>query len=312
MNEFSDIGFTITNREEAANWGKRVYKDGQRFECEEGVYCLLADNSGAMLCAQYLRDSEGVPRFHALRPHFASKKNRSVYLTKSFARAAKDDLLCGGYYCWDDPDDRFDPGVIRGEDSSANTNESGHDTGLYSMEHPVHFLFDVPDFYRSNVFKCPKRLIIDLVAFPVKYTIYETENAFFNVHRRKGLRLAANYFLPGDVPRTGSESAAPQGLASCSMAGKITQMELRTNRLSNSAFYWLSVENCRGEFDVLLASDTVVRFPKAGNIIDGVFNLSGRILGQKRRSQKKHGEDDIFTFVSNADDENEETSERDA
>ncbi len=252
MSNLSDIGFPTPDEQAINEMIMHVLEVAKPEKVEQhGFYLVYTDSSGAEIYLQGNFDQELI----GFNPHFAGKSRRRVGLTAIIERDSS--ALDGGYHAWANPTDE-------------NVEISG--------EYP--FVFDVPDFRRSEINEFPKVEEIQLTAFASNdFQVFAGEEDYQNSQESE-LKYASKMFVPVGLfdfeSKNWDENNPPRPVGK--FAGEIIEFELKTNELSGENFYWFLVETLGGETDVVVDPKYVPAEPKNGGIVSGTFWLSGRIL----------------------------------
>jgi len=252
MSNLSDIGFPVRHEGDVNDVIMSVLGSVSEVRCPRGFYLKFSDKSGAEIYLQGNHDQELI----GFNPHFAGKSRRKVALTKAVEREASE--LDGGFHAWANPSDENDP-------------ESG--------EYP--FVFDLPDFRTVPNLDLPQTVEIQLTAFASNdFQMFADEKSYSDAQESE-LKYAAKSFVPTGLFAFDAENETvdlslvrPVG----KFAGEIKAFELKTNSLTNEAFYWFLVETLGGEIDVVSDPKWLENEPNIGGIVRGQFWLSGRIL----------------------------------
>lgn len=114
--------------------------------------------------------------------------------------------------------------------------------------------------------------VAQVCAFPKRLVCFNNEEDYLK--RREG-RLAAESFVSGDaLPGGEGENPGCEAL----LTGVVRAAARHSNELTGLPFYHLEL-SCLGlTFDVVAAPDLFLEEPCPGNVLQGVFSLSARVL----------------------------------
>ena len=257
MSNLSDIGFPVKSDKDVNDILMKVMQELTQIPCPpRGFYYLFSDESGAELFLQ-ADSSQDIIGFN---PAFWGKSRRKIGLLKGIERDTSE--LDGAFYGWSNPVDPEDPA------------EGG--------DHQI--VFDMPDFRLHEKIILPKTAEVQLTAFASNnFKIYQNE-ADLSKSRSGNANDPARSFvasalfgLAENTPDQAGDAIPPQ--AHGNISGEIKEFALRTNGFTHKTFYWFLIDTLGGEIDIVADPGLVTSEPKVGQIADGSFWVSGKILG---------------------------------
>ena len=134
-------------------------------------------------------------------------------------------------------------------------------------------LFDSPDFHLYDDVELPDIEEVQLAAFAETIDLFSDETEFSEANA-DGLPYAVKSFVPlhNITLRPGDPS-----VAYARISGRVLETRLIENQHTPNSFCWARVDTYCGEVDVVVDPDMLSRPVVAGDIVTGVFWLSGRI-----------------------------------
>ncbi len=257
MSNLSDIGFPVKSDKDVNDILMKVMLELTQIPCPpRGFYYLFSDESGAELFLQ----ADSAQDIIGFNPAFWGKSRRKIGLMKGIERDTSE--LDGAFYGWANPENAANPG------------EAG--------DHKI--VFDMPDFRLHEKINLPIIADVQLTAFASNnFWIYENEADFLKVNAgdqtvsTRSFIASGLFGLDGKIAEVAEEVIPPQ--AHGQITGEIKEFGLRTNGFTYEKFYWFLIETLGGEIDVVADPNLVKVEPKAGQIINGSFWISGKILG---------------------------------
>jgi hypothetical protein len=150
-------------------------------------------------------------------------------------------------------------------------------------------VFSLADPVEAPTFVPGAKLDVDITGFSFNAKIYADEAAYLAAQRvaqrnaKTSLSFAPNYFIPsgmffehvgGAMP---DDSKVPTPYAD--LAGTIQSASLRDNAAGKGAFWAIAIKSFDDAvFDIVLDPREVLTPPKAGQIVEGRFWLSARLV----------------------------------
>lgn len=253
MSNLSNIGFNISTEEEFQQLLEKAYRISNQIKINDGRYSVFTDASGAELFMQFNKKNE----FLGANPHFKGKSKRTVCLTATVERPESE--LDGAFHCWADPSEVNNP-----------------NSGVYP------FVFDLPDFKTIGKIDFPKNVDIQLTAFAIELTVYNSEKEYDNSQTSEP-KWAIQSFVPSGIFTSREDKDPTPPEATGMFTGVIKQFERKHNEFTNEAFYWLFVDTLGGEIDVVADLRYFEKDPVVNGIVQGVFWLSGQLINAPKR-----------------------------
>jgi len=239
---FGCIGVPVASVDELVAVAGRAAETAEGVSVGRATYYRYTDPSGAELWVQ----ADAREQFLGINPHFVGRGVLDVGLVGAMHRR-QEGVMDGAFHGWVKPDE-------------------GGDSGL----HPI--LFDSPCALTHADLTFPHRATVQVAAFPHHAQLFPSRE-LYDSGAIDAPGFAAQSFVPAGLFDASEE---PEAVAV--MTGVITEVELRTNRLTGAQFWWLLVESLGGTLDVVAAQDDFPSAPVEGGVIYGTFWLSGRLL----------------------------------
>jgi hypothetical protein len=206
----------------------------------QGKYRVWTCASGAQLWIQ--TSEEG--KLMGFTPHFQGVARARLGLVG--------EVTPKSYYAWADPEDDLDP-----------------TSGCYP------FVFESPNQADQRV-KLPSVREAQLCAFGLETNLREDKQDL-KARAEWDSAMADRSCIPcGLFEPDGTDIEPPEPRAI--YVGEVLDWARHTNSLTGIDFYWLRLETLGAELDVVLALDDLPREPKKGNLLSGVFHLTGLLL----------------------------------
>ena len=242
-----DIGFEdIDSLDKLKGFVEHIRRNGTRKETRRGNnYYLFNPNENIEVW--FFLDRAGNP---AMTPFYAGRSRQEIKIIDAIINERDSPKI----YSWVNP---------RGED--------GGDTQV---------VFEVPDFWLMDFDRLGEmdKNRAQLTAFARDVKLYEDEKVFQNskgnigkTHPGRVIQYAANYFLP-----TGTFSNPMDSFAI--FAGKVKEARQVRNDFAGGEFYYMIVNTYFGDLDLVCAKRAFERSPVPGNVIDGDFYISGKLI----------------------------------
>lgn len=245
MNDFATIGFTTDQ-----NWDINEFKKTLGLAAEkgewikalvDGYYIKLSGESGEEIWAQANPDKELIGG----HPHF-SGQSRNIFLYQTYSNEKYSPLDASIY-------SHIQPG------------DSETDYPLF---------IDCPDFFLHKQRKEGEKVVLQITAFAKKdIEVFDDYESYKEVHQN---HLAERALIPvGTFNPDGSEKIPT---AHALFIGNILEVKQVKNSFTGIEFYYLLVRTLSAEYDVVVGLDCIKKAPEVGNLITGIFWMSGRIV----------------------------------
>ncbi|GGJ44955.1 hypothetical protein [Deinococcus roseus] len=241
-NHFQAIGFPIFSQEDFIKLAQMTHQKGQQIQTTQGKYIFWNVGSGIELWGQL--DQNNV--FIGLNPHFSGRSRLSMGLTRKVTSDPQD--LDGAYYAW-----------------------AGAQTGPEDGEYPL--LFDCPDFLVHARMMLPSIHRVQVAAFAHDLKVYTNEKHYQEA-RESGPAFATESFIPSGLF---GDREQPYGM----FTGTVQYAFTITNPVTQETFHHAVVKTLGGEYDVIIHPDLLYSDLQPGNIVQGNFWLTGKILGNQ-------------------------------
>jgi len=243
FSHFDCIGFPITDEDSLIEMIELVSTKAKKLEnakYEDFEYALYRSPKGIRMYFITVGNE-----LYSLNPHFKGKTSNPISIISIDVNEAGDGLAFG----WLQPDESLTNGLAQ-------------------------IKFSCPDYFKHIRSRSPRLLNIQLSAFVEEFTIFDTEEEFYEKTRvesnGKNLNFSKNYFIPIGL----FEEDDPQPIAK--FAGTIEEIEIITNPLTEVDFYSLRVKSIV-DFDVVLPMLPDLDL-SVGKIIEGIFWMSGIVI----------------------------------
>jgi len=241
-----DIGFESINEVTRAKmFLDYIEKNGIRKPTYQGNYFLFNPNDNIELWYYLSNDRNNF----FITPYYAGKTRTEIKVINAIDREFDGPKL----YSWINP---------RADDGDAQV------------------VFEVPDFWIMDFdrLRGMSQNIVQLTAFARDVRLYENEKDFQDSKGEIGktldgktMQYASNYFIP-----TGAFSEPKDAFAR--FAGEIKETKEVQNNYSLGKFYLMIVNTFFGDLDVVCAKKAFEKNPDVGDLIDGHFYLSGKLV----------------------------------
>ena len=240
---FSTIGLPVDSQESFQALMNKIGALAQPITAVAGTYYHWRDESGAELWLQVSSDNE----FIGVNPSFAGSNQMSIGCLRQVEREDASPLD-GAIYGW------------------ANAPLEDPEMG----EHPL--VFDLPNFRVRSDFSFPQTTQVQLSGFAHDLALWPTLAAYKDQPEEQ-LKMADISCLPlGTFNPDGGEL---QSIAY--YTGHILDFAVRTNQLTDEAFYWFSLKTLGGNIDVVADRTLVEQEPKIGGILQATCWLTGTL-----------------------------------
>ena len=242
---FSSLGFPLEQRRDFLELAEQVAEVAEVLPCSRGRYLRWSGQSGIELWLQF--DSHN--RFLDIQPHFAGLSVMPLGITERYPRPT-DTSLDGAWLGWLNPHE---------DDPSHGSRE---------------VLIEASDFWLHE--QIPLRSIqgVQISAFAHELMLFDSPEELLNdvVCQKAGLPV----LIPsGRIHRDKGETEPPAAMAL--VTGFILAAHVHENELTGHTFHHLCVETEGGRVDVVADPHLVIREPRVGGVLSGLFWLSGRL-----------------------------------
>lgn len=238
MGHFTDIGFKVDTTKDLQKVSRLIRK-GQSMPATKHNYSCVNDKSGASLWFWY--SEKGI---ECLNPHFNGTTESKVFLiAKEIESKCENCIVLVG---WMSPTDNQNP-----------------ESGSYP------FGFSIPNFFTLEKIIFPQLVSVQITAFAGEIKVYKDEKDFSNNKKD----FAPCYFIP-----SGRFPVDEKRRAESNFAGKVEMVKKMRNALTRQKFYWMIVDTYGTKIDVVCDDSMINHKVVPGNIIDGTFWLSGKII----------------------------------
>lgn len=247
-NHFQAIGFPVSSQDDFFRLAQRTFEEGQHISIPQGHYVFWNVGQGIELWGQV--DQEG--HFVGLNPHFSGRSRISMGLTSKMESSRED--LDGAYYAW-----------------------AGAQSGPEDGDYPV--LFDCPDFLVHARMLLPSIHRVQMAAFAHEVQVFSDETHYHASQTQpqsqgQAIAFAAESFIPSGLF---GDQAQPYGM----LTGVVQHAFTITNPVTSQTFQHAVVKTLGGEYDVVIPPELLYAELQPGNIVQGSFWLTGRILGNQ-------------------------------
>ena len=240
------LGIGSDSQEERQDQVRRILKNSRpQSQRADSMTLRWTDSSGAELWIYV--DETGAMK--SVQPHFAGGTRITLEIQEVLERPEVSP---------------FDGGFL-------GLTQTGGTNPALGSGFPV--IFDAPDFPDVKEVFLTARHDVELAAFAVELSAYETEEAFREAHpEMKPLEIPA--FIPaGLLGMTQGEVPTAHAL----MVGRLLEGEKVTNRLTGCGFYRVLMETPAGPVVLIVEPDLLEEMPEAGSILQAGAWISGRL-----------------------------------
>ncbi|MBU5483744.1 hypothetical protein KQI86_05330 [Clostridium sp. MSJ-11] len=259
---FSSIGLNIIKKEDFSNYFNEAYENGEEISTELGTYIKWSIGNGVELWGQIDKNNRAI----GMNPHFTGKSKMRVRITDKIKRE-DDTVLDGAFYCWADP-------------------QEGESQGAYP------FVFDLPDMEIYREINTPQIVNAQITGFAHKISVYKDDEEFSN-SQEKEFKLAPEAFIPvGLFNSTEKDRNSSQAMAM--FTGHVVDRCKLRNFYTDIEFIWAKVSTLGGEFDIVVDPEILEGDICVNDVVEGTFWLSGRIIGEYNKKDKKRSLLNIF------------------
>lgn len=205
-----------------------------------GRYQVWSCSSGAQLWIK--TSQEG--KIMGFTPHFEGKARARIRLQQAVPEHS--------FYSWAGVDDESDP-------------SSGMYPFVFESPNPANLALDLPAL-----------VDVQLCAFGLESYLRQDElemknSGDWDADMAAESCIPCGLFSPDGTP---TDPPEPVGM----YVGRVLDWARHTNTLTGLDFYWVHLATLGCQLDVVLPLNALARDPKAGNLLSGVFYLTG-ILG---------------------------------
>lgn len=110
-----------------------------------------------------------------------------------------------------------------------------------------------------------------LAALAEEISIHADADAYYASQDGDGPKFAADHLVPAGM-------FGPEPRAVAMLAAKVIAVERRTNTMTSAPFYWMRVQGISEiEFDVAVQDGLPDTAPEPGNVISGMFFMTGNL-----------------------------------
>lgn len=246
-NHMTAVGFPVNSDVEFNHYVAITQFNGQAIETSAGVYRRLVAGAGVELWLE--EDGQGSAT--QMNPHFSGATRMRVRIVDRVA-TPRGNTVNHAFKAWADPE-----GDHEGQ------------PGAYP------FVFDSPDFHLYDSMELPSIEEVQIAAFAENVSVYRSE-AELRAADTDGLQYAVEAFVP-------LHHFAPEGgmtIAYAKISGRVIETRLIENQLTPESFCWARLRTYGGDVDMVADPALLERTPMEGDIVFGVFWLSGRIPGR--------------------------------
>jgi hypothetical protein len=258
-------------------------KEGHIIPTDNGNYIWFAPGAGVEIWARQKEDGvpdhlrphfNGVPG--TLRPHFSGPARTRLALVEKhpYTGEASAEGRFVAYFNYEDGD----------KHESMNKNWRYGD-GTYTG---IPFVFDAPDYDCYSQLELPLVTEVQLTAFPLSMSAFETEEQWINSQLEYDKQvqdeftgeqpavLSAEGFLPTSIlfeRKTPEDFPEP----SAYLAGRVLEAAIITNPITSEDFSWAKIRTVVGEMDLVVSAQELNGYLVEGGVAAGHCYLSGRL-----------------------------------
>jgi hypothetical protein len=110
-----------------------------------------------------------------------------------------------------------------------------------------------------------------LAALAERIAVHADADAYYASQDGGGLRYSADHLVPAGM-------FGPQPRALATLAAEVVEAAERTNTMTGVSFFWMRVKGIAGiEFDVAVQGGLLDAMPGPGNVISGMFFMTGNL-----------------------------------
>ena len=241
--DFSNIGFDVKSSEDVYNLIEKCSDDRKRYyKFKDRNFMVIKPDSNSEL--YYYGDSEGINGAFC-----------EIYYDSPH-------VITGENWGWvSKPEGELSPELIQVYVDNGKT------------DFPLNVM--IPDSFVYADLKLSDRLKIKMTWFAQDVEVYKSADDF---HERSGSIMSEESCIPcGTFPLLGKEDEFVPS-AEAIMAGVVTFAEKRINEFSHNEYWFITVTCCGHVFDIVADCEFVKDTVEEGNVIYGMFWISGRIL----------------------------------
>jgi hypothetical protein len=270
-----NIGFPIKELYRFLDLHFQVVEHGKVISTPAGPYLWFAPGAGVELWAKI--EDEG--KLGHIHPHFAGRTRIRVALVEK--HAYENNALAEG---------RF---IAYFKHKEGEGIESVHERlrygdGTYTGVIP--FVFDAPDYNCYADLQMPVATDVQITAFPLEMTAYETEDDWVDAQLEADRRalgpgeemdedpgfMAGASFIPTTMlfeKRSPDDYPKP----TAQLSGIVLEAAIITNPVTEQDFSWARIETAAGEMDLVVSLDLIEGYLVEGGVVAGHCYLSGRL-----------------------------------
>jgi tetratricopeptide (TPR) repeat protein len=243
-NHMTAVGFPVTSNAVFEHYAVITQLSGEPIPHAVGTYHRLPAGGGVELWLESYPDESLVQ----MNPHFFGPARMRVRI-EDRVQTPRGDITNNAFQGW----------VLSDSD------------GEESDGFPI--VFDSPDFHLYDHVDLPVIEQVQLAAFAETLDIFSDETEFSNANV-DGLPYAVNSFVPlhNFTLREGDPS-----VAYARISGRVIETKVIENQRTPNSFRWAKLETYCGEVDMVVDPTMLSRPVVAGDIVAGLFWLSGRI-----------------------------------
>ena len=231
------IGFDMSDKSEIVSQLEQMFKQGEQFGVDNGVYCFWKGN-GEQVWQQFTYEG----RFIGANPHFQGESRVKVVV----------------------------------EAMMPHKNGTPLDGGLLARAielEGIEIRADVPNAKMYTVKKDLETATLQIAAFPHSLNFFNSEEAYFKSQQGSNLKFHSRSWFPASVA-SNSSNVQEADLSFANITGCILKAESRQNALTGRSYNWALLETPVGTIDVVW-DEAVQPLPSSpGGILSGLFWLS--------------------------------------
>jgi hypothetical protein len=243
------LGFAFFNDYEYSEFLRSAANKEEPLFTRHGSYVNWVFGNGIEIWSQI----DQRHRVVAMKPHFDGQNTQMIAIERGFPRA--DNPLDGTLVGWLNPD----------------VGRNGDEISFWGS-HPI--VFDSPafDWYHEMPFPLVAR--VHLSAFAKAFDIVEAD---LNDHPNSSqpVQLAQDFFIPSG---TFADEQSENPIAEAIFGGTVLECRVLYNMISKKNFTRATIRTHGMDIDTVIAPHSLKRPLEKGDIVRGVFWLSGKVL----------------------------------
>lgn len=239
------VGFPVNSDEDFGHYAVIAQFNGEPITHPSGLYRRLTAGGGVEL---WLETDEG-DGLRQMNPHFLGPSRMRLRI-ESRMQTPRGDVMNNAFQAW----------ALGDEDADHH--------GVFPL------VFDSPDFHLYDDMELPVIEQVQLAAFAETIDLFANEHEFTEANCG-GLPYAVKSFVP--LHNFSSFREGDPSVAYARISGRVLQTEIIENQRTPKSFCWLKLETYCGEVDVVVDPALLHRPIVSGDIVAGLFWLSGRI-----------------------------------